>query len=90
MYERLVSATPTRFCEGVEVSVGGTVRQNIFVIECADHQLLLGAPFLIANRAQSNWSKDGNMMMACGSSDGTRSAVSRVMNQERMHWAFPA
>ena len=85
---RLISHTGHRrdfigVCEDVDVSVGGAVtKQNIFVVDSADHVLVLGTPFIIKSQARMDWDHNGCLVMTCYSSDGTSTAVSKVLDRK--------
>ena len=67
-------------CKEVDVSIGGvTTKQHIFVVNNADHVLVLGTPFLIKMRASMAWDSTGDLQMMCYSEDVTRMAVTNVM-----------
>ena len=71
-------------CEDVDVTIGGVVScQNIFVVDSADHVLVLGTPFLIKSRASMDWDTAGNLTMTCQSTDATRTAVTKVLKKDR-------
>ena len=71
-------------CEDVDVAIGGVVScQNIFVVDSADHVLVLGTPFLIKARACMDWDTTGNLTMTCQSPDASRTAVTRVLRKDK-------
>ena len=69
-------------CEDVDVTIGGvTTQQHIFVVDSADHVLVLGIPFMIKARARMDWDANGHLIMTCYSSDDSRTAISKVLDR---------
>ena len=69
-------------CEEVDVSIGGvTTKQHIFVMNSADHVLVLETPFLIRMRASMAWDSTGDLQMTCYSEDATQMAVTNAMRR---------
>ena len=61
-------------CEDVEISIGGVKgMHHVFVIEAADHQLVLGQPFLLQMRVELTY-VEGEIKCTLHSEDGTRTA----------------
>ena len=70
-------------CENVNVSVGGvTTKQNIFVVDIANHVLVLGTLFMIKAQAQMDWDSNGHLIMTCHLPDGHSTAVCKILNQD--------
>ena len=71
-----------RVCKDVDVTISGiTTQQHIFVVDSADHVLVLGIPFMIKARARMDWDANGHLIMTCYFSDNSRTAISKVLNQ---------
>lgn len=61
-------------CEDVELSIGGVAGQHhIFVIDAADHQLVLGQPFLLQMRVELTYAGN-DVRCVLHSEDGRRTA----------------
>ena len=71
-------------CKDIDIAIKDVVScQNIFVVDNADHVLVLDTLFLIKARACMDWDTTGNLTITCQSPDASRTAITRVLRKDK-------